>query len=172
MGSNRVEHFLAPVMGMGEGKLLHSIGGEAPLAHEISEGAIHHSFSTEYALMSLTVLIVFCGILLAYLMYMRKRALPEAIAAKSPFSYRLLLNKWYIDELYEKMVIRPLHGFGMFLWKGVDVVVIDGLVNGTARFFMKCGNIAKASQTGYVQRYAVSFLVGAVVLAAYYMYMN
>ena len=171
MGSNRVEHFLAPVMGMGEGKLLMAADGTKML-HEVSEGAAHHAFSMEYGLMLLTVLIVFCGIFLAYLMYMKKRALPEAIAAKSPFSYRLLLNKWYIDELYEKVVIRPLHGFGMFLWKGIDVVVIDGLVNGTARFFMKCGNTAKLSQTGYAQRYAVSFLVGAVVLAAYYIYVG
>ena len=53
-----------------------------------------------------------------------------------PF-YRLLLNKWYVDELYEKTVIKPLRSLSAFLWKGIDVVVIDGLVNSTAAFFMK-----------------------------------
>ena len=52
------------------------------------------------------------------------------------------------------------------------MVVIDGLVNSTAAFFMKCGTTWKSSQSGYVQRYAVSFLVGVFVLIAYYMYVR
>ena len=77
-----------------------------------------------------------------------------------------------MDELYETTVIKPLRSFSDFLWKGIDVVVIDGLVNSTAAFFMKCGALLKSSQTGYVQRYAVSFLVGVFILVAYYMYIR
>ncbi len=169
-GSNLIEHFLEPVMGLGPDKLLHGAGHAAVAMHAAAETAVHHSFTTEYMLMGLTILIVFCGIFVAYMMYMKKRSLPESLAANNPFSYRVLLNKWYIDELYEKLFIKPLHGLSMFLWKGVDVVVIDGLVNSTARFFMKCGTSGKTVQTGQVQRYAVSFLVGAFVLIAYYIY--
>ena len=121
-------------------------------------------------LMILAIAVVAGGIFFSYIMYMKKRSLPDALAAKTPFSYRLLLNKWYVDELYEKTVINPLHSLSLFLWKGIDVVVIDGLVNGTAAFFMKCGAVCKVSQSGYVQRYAVSFLVGAFVLVAYFIY--
>jgi len=170
-GGNLVEHFLDPVMGLGKDKLLQSTGGQA-LMHEASEAVAHHSFELEYSLMILTTIIVFGGILLAFTMYMKKRSLPDTLAARNPFSYRLSLNKWYVDELYEKTVINPLHSISLFLWKGIDVVVIDGLVNSTAGFFMKCGVVCKASQTGYVQRYAVSFLVGAFVLVAYYMYIR
>jgi NADH-quinone oxidoreductase subunit L len=168
-GGNLVEHFLDPVMGLGKDKLLQSANGTA-LMHEASEAVAHHSFELEYSLMLITTVIVFLGILIAYTLYMKKRSLPDTLAAKSPFSYRLLLNKWYVDELYEKTVINPLHSISLFLWKGIDVVVIDGLVNGTAGFFMKCGVVSKASQSGYVQRYAVSFLVGVFVLVAYYMF--
>jgi NADH-quinone oxidoreductase subunit L len=170
-GSNLVEHFLDPVMGLGEDKLFQSAGGPA-LMHQVSETVGHHSSELEFPLMLLTIIIVFGGILFAYTMYMKKRSLPETLAAANPSFYRLLLNKWYVDELYEKTVLNPLHSISVFLWKGIDVVVIDGLVNSTAAFFMKCGVIWKLSETGYVQRYAVSFLVGAFVLVAYYMVMR
>ena len=68
------------------------------------------------------------------MMYMKKRSMPETLAAENPSVYRLLLNKWYVDELYEKTVIKPLRSLSAFLWKGIDVVVIDGLVNSTADF--------------------------------------
>ncbi|MGO9416454.1 MAG: NADH-quinone oxidoreductase subunit L, partial [Syntrophobacteraceae bacterium] len=170
-GSNLVEHFLDPVIGLGKDKLLQSAGGPG-LVHLVSETGHHHSFELEYWLMLLTVVIVFGGILFAYTMYMKKRSLPGTLAAGNPSLYRLLLNKWYVDELYEKTVIKPLRSISDFLWKGIDVVVIDGLVNSTAGFFMKCGVTWKSSQTGNVQRYAVSFLVGVFVLVAYYMYMR
>ncbi|SPF46358.1 NADH:ubiquinone oxidoreductase, membrane subunit L [Syntrophobacter sp. SbD1] len=171
-GSNLVEHFLDPVIGLGHDKLFQSAGGP-PLMHNISEVAVHHhAVEAEYWLMLIAVGIVFGGILLAYLMYMKKRSLPETLASGNPSFYRLLLNKWYVDEIYEKMVINPLRSISVFLWKGIDVVVIDGLVNSTAKFFMNCGVISKASQSGYVQRYAVSFLVGVFVLVAYYIYIR
>jgi NADH-quinone oxidoreductase subunit L len=94
------------------------------------------------------------------------------LATGNPSFYRLSLNKWYVDELYEKMVINPLGSISAFLWKGIDVVIVDGLVNSTASFFMKCGVVWKLSESGYVQRYAVSFLVGVCILVAYYMYMR
>jgi NADH-quinone oxidoreductase subunit L len=170
-GNNLVEHFLDPVMGLGAGKLLQSASGTSMVQGSAHAVALH-SVELEHTLMIITTGIVFLGILVAYTMYMRNRSLPDTFAAKSPSTYRMLLNKWYVDELYEKTVINPLHSISVFFWKGIDVVVIDGLVNGTAAFFMKCGVVSRAAQSGYVQRYAVSFLVGVFALIAYYMYVR
>ncbi len=173
-GSNIVERFLEPVIGLGKDKLLQATGGPS-LIHRVSEtvpAAAHHSYSIEYQLMLATTLIVFCSILAAYMLYMKKRSIPESLAEKNPSFYQLLLNKWYVDELYEKVFINPLRSFSFFLWRGIDVVVIDGMVNSTASFFLKTGTAWKSTQSGYVQRYAVSFLVGVFVLIVYYMYVR
>ena len=172
-GSNIVERFLEPVFGLGKEKLLESAAGPGLIHKVVTEtAAVHHSFALEYKLMLLTTTIVFLGILLSYMLYMKKRSTPETLAEKYPSFYRLLLNKWYVDELYEKLFLDPLHVFSLFMWRGVDVIVIDGLVNSTADFFMNSGTVCKATQSGYVQRYAVSFMVGALTLIAYFMYVR
>lgn len=171
-GSNIVERFLEPVLGLGKDKLLESAAGPGLIHRVVAETAARSSFAPEYRLMLFTTTIVFISIFAAYILYMKKRSVPETLAERNPSFYRLLLHKWYIDELYEKVFINPLHALSIFMWKGIDVVVIDGLVNSTAAFFMKCGTTCKVSQSGYVQRYAVSFMVGVFVLIAYFMYVR
>jgi NADH-quinone oxidoreductase subunit L len=127
-----------------------------------------HSLFAEYLLMAISVFIALCGIFLAHTMYIRKREIPAALAERYPFFYRLLLNKWYVDELYELVVIKPIHGFSILMWKGVDVAVIDGIVNGIARIVGWFGSVIRYLQTGYVQSYAVSVILGTVVLIVYY----
>jgi NADH-quinone oxidoreductase subunit L len=119
-GSNHIEHFLEPVIGLGEGKIFQDANGLAVL-HEAQNGAHHISHITEYILMAITILIVLAGVLTAYTMYIKKITLPDKLAQKYPLFYRLLLNKWYIDELYERNVIKPLHSFSIFLWEIADV---------------------------------------------------
>jgi NADH-quinone oxidoreductase subunit L len=168
-GSNLVEHFLEPVIGLGDGKLFQDATGTA-IMHG-AETAGHHSYTLEYLLMIITTLIVLGGIFTAYMMYMKKREIPEKLAQKNPLLYRLLLNKWYIDELYEWNVLNPLHTFSVFLWKITDALIIDGLVNKTAQFFMWCGSMLRHIQTGYVQRYAVTFVAGTVAIVMYYVFL-
>ncbi|NOY68056.1 MAG: NADH-quinone oxidoreductase subunit L [Deltaproteobacteria bacterium] len=169
-GHNLIERYFEPVMGIGPGKLISGAASHETIAHVAETAGEHASFGIQYMLMAATTLIVFAGILTAWMMYMKKREIPENLAQKHSTPYRLLLNKWFIDEIYEAFVIKPLHSFAMFLWKGIDVLVIDGIVNGTARFFMGCGRMVKTIQTGYVQQYAVSFLFGVMVLIGYYIY--
>jgi NADH-quinone oxidoreductase subunit L len=169
-GSNIVEHFLAPVIGLGDGKLFHDATGMA-LIHGTEAAGHHFSHMTEYILMAITIIIVFAGILTAYMMYIKKRTMPENLAEKLSFSYRVLLNKWYVDELYELLVINPLHSFSLFLWKIADVIIIDGFVNGTARFFMGCGSMLRQIQTGYVQLYAITFVAGTLAVIMYYIFL-
>ena len=168
-GSNLVEHFLEPIIGLGAGKIFQDAAGTAVL-HEAHAAVAHASYMTEYILMAITSTIVLAGVGLAYMMYMQKRTIPETLAQKFPVLYKLLLNKWYIDELYEWNVIKPLHSFSLFLWQVADVKIIDGIVNGTARFFMGCGSKLRNIQSGYVQRYAVTFVAGTVAVIVYYIF--
>jgi len=177
-GNNRFEHYLEPVMGIGPGKLLHQAGGAITHgAHMVTEGAHgvgmehvveHGSLFAEYLLMSISVALALIGIFVAYTMYMKKRDLPEKLANSYPILHRLLLNKWYVDEIYELTVIKPFHGFSILLWKGVDVAVIDGSVNGVARIVGWFSGVIRYIQSGYVQSYAVSMVLGTVVLLVYY----
>jgi NADH-quinone oxidoreductase subunit L len=169
-GSNIVEHFLEPMMGLGDGKIFQAAAGTA-MVHEAHAAVQHASHMTEYLLMAIAIVIVFAGILVAYTMYIKKRTLPEQLAEKFPVLYKLLFNKWYVDELYEWNVINPLHAFSRFLWNVADVKIIDGLVNGTAKFFMGCGSKLRQIQTGYVQRYAVTFVAGTVAVIVYYIFL-
>ncbi|MEA2108480.1 MAG: NADH-quinone oxidoreductase subunit L [Pseudomonadota bacterium] len=177
-GSNRIHNFLDPVMGLGPDKLLQkavaSVAHGAHAAAEAVHGAGHHvaehgSLFAEYLLMGISVTIALLGIFLAYTMYIKKREIPEKLANSYPFLYRLLLNKWYVDELYELTVIKPLHGFSILLWKGVDVAIIDGIVNGVARIIGWFSGVVRYIQSGYVQSYAVSVVLGTVVLVIYYL---
>ena len=195
-GSNRFERYLEPVMGLGPEKLLHKAGGAiaegahaaaeavhgavghaAAAVHEAGMGhvaeAAHHaaghgSMFAEYLLMGVSVAIALVGIFLAYTMYIKRRDIPEKLANSFPFLYRLLLNKWYVDELYELTVIKPIHGFSILLWKGVDVAIVDGTVNGVARIVGWFSGVVRYLQSGYVQSYAVSVVLGTVVLLVYY----
>jgi NADH-quinone oxidoreductase subunit L len=168
-GSNIVEHFLEPIIGLGDGKIFQAAAGTAVL-HEAHAAVQHASYMTEYILMAITSTIVLIGVAIAYLMYMKKRTIPENLAQKHPVFYKLLYNKWYIDELYEWNIIKPLHSFSLFLWQVFDVKIIDGIVNGTARFFMGCGSKLRNIQSGYVQRYAVTFVAGTVAVIVYYIF--
>jgi NADH-quinone oxidoreductase subunit L len=130
--------------------------------------AHHHSLFTEYLLMSISVVIALVGIFFAYIMYIKKRDLPQMLAEKFKILYRLIFNKWYVDELYDFVIIRPFHLVSNFFWKGVDVVVIDGLVNGVAKVVGWGSGVLRYIQSGYVQSYAVSVVLGTVALLIYY----
>ncbi|HDS15428.1 MAG TPA: NADH-quinone oxidoreductase subunit L [Proteobacteria bacterium] len=183
-GGNHFHHFLEPIMGLGDGKVLQDAtvalaqGGHA--ASHLADGAVGHLAAAghahahhpplwvEYLLMAVSVAIAGFGIFLAYIMYILKRDIPVALAGKFPFIHRLLLNKWYVDELYDLVFISPLRGFSYFLWRGIDVSVIDALVNGVARVVGWSSSVVRYIQSGYVQSYAVSVVLGTVVLLAYY----
>ncbi len=79
-----------------------------------------------------------------------------------------MLNKYYVDELYDATVVRPLHRAALFSWKAFDAVVIDGvLVNGTAFVTELTGDLLRFLQTGNVRNYALSVAVGVLALAAH-----
>ncbi len=104
------------------------------------------------------------GFALAWLYYIRMPWLPELTARIFRPVYLFLLNKWYFDELYDWLFVRPTMAIGRFLWKRVDGSVIDGTVDGTARSVAWATGKAVRLQTGYVYHYAFVMLIGVAAL--------
>lgn len=115
--------------------------------------------------------VMVAGFMIAFLFYIVAPALPKALAhAMSPL-YRFLLNKWYFDELYHAIFVRPTFALGRFLWKVVDGKVIDGLgPNGIANLVIAITNkVAIRMQTGYLYHYAFAMLIGVAALITWMM---
>ena len=119
-------------------------------------------------MMVISVLIALSGIGIAYLLYVRNPALPKRIAERQKAFYTLVYNKYYIDELYQILFVNSLKRLGTGLWRGFDDFIIDGTVNGIAYFVGWISTVLRKIQTGFVQNYALSMVVGGVVLAVYY----
>ena len=117
----------------------------------------------------LPTLLALGGIGAAYWLYVRQPAAAERLGRRFAGVHRLLLNKYYVDEVYDAVVVRPLMATAEWLWRVWDTLVIDGLVNGTARVVQAGGLFLRFWQTGNVQAYALSLSLGAIVLFAYYL---
>jgi NADH-quinone oxidoreductase subunit L len=116
----------------------------------------------------LTVTII--GFAIAYYYYILHPDLPRKIAAKKGMLYLFLYNKWYFDELYDFLFVRPAFALGRFLWKRGDGTVIDGLgPDGIAARVLDASRGAVRLQTGYVYHYALAMLLGVVALATWFM---
>jgi NADH-quinone oxidoreductase subunit L len=110
-----------------------------------------------------------CGIALAYLMYMGRPDLPGRLAAAFPGVHRFLLNKWYFDELYDAVVLRPAQTLARVLWQTGDATLIDGVPNGVAALAVDGSRGAVRLQTGSIAIYAFTMLAGLVVLVTVYL---
>ncbi|HXV25510.1 MAG TPA: NADH-quinone oxidoreductase subunit L [Alphaproteobacteria bacterium] len=113
------------------------------------------------------------GIALAYLMYIAVPTLPTRFATALRPLYLFLLNKWYFDELYEFLFVRPALRLGRLLWLGGDAGVIDRFgPDGIAAASIRLARRASALQTGYVYHYAFAMLIGVVVLITWYLFLQ
>ncbi|TDR94232.1 NADH-quinone oxidoreductase subunit L [Enterovirga rhinocerotis] len=110
------------------------------------------------------------GWALAWVMYIRKPYLPGELAASQPIAYRFLLNKWYFDELYDFLFVRPAKRLGYFLWKRGDGTVIDGMgPDGISARVVDVTRGVVRLQTGYVYHYAFVMLIGVAALVSWYL---
>jgi len=113
------------------------------------------------------------GIAIAYYMYMVKLDAPARVAARFGGLYRFLYNKWYFDELYDRVFVRPAMYLGRQLWREGDGTLIDGLgPDGIAAVARNLAARAGALQTGYVYHYAFAMLIGVVGLVSLYLFMH
>jgi NADH-quinone oxidoreductase subunit L len=168
-GANHVHEFLAPVLGGGsEPAKAHAGITLLSQAWASSGESGGHSAAVELFMMAVSVVIAFIGIGIAYLFYVKNPALPKRLAEKQKGLYTLILNKYYIDELYEVLFINSLKQLGIGLWRGFDDFIIDGTVNGIAYLIGWISSVMRRMQTGLVQNYAFSMIIGGVILAGYY----
>jgi NADH-quinone oxidoreductase subunit L len=110
------------------------------------------------------------GIGLAYFCYMFRPDIPERVSTQFRAVYLFLLNKWYFDELYDRLFVRTAFSLGDGLWKTGDGAIIDGLgPDGIATATRELAREASRLQTGYVYHYAFAMLIGVVALVSWYL---
>lgn len=108
------------------------------------------------------------GIALAYLFYVVAPAIPESIAGTFSGLYRLIYHKYFVDELYDAVVISPtVDGSRTLLWRTVDAGGIDKIVNGTGKTARNLGGILKRLQSGSIRSYAAWVVLGSILLIAF-----
>jgi len=132
--------------------------------------AAGHSASAEWILMGASVVLVAMSIYLAFYFYRKNVDKATSLAEKLSGVKTTLANKYYVDEFYGAVVVRPLVYFSLFLWKIVDVIIIDGTLNGLASLWRDVSNGLRHSQSGQLRGYATTFVVGVVILIAYFVF--
>jgi NADH-quinone oxidoreductase subunit L len=151
-GPDYFTNFLAPVFGSHEA------------SEAVSEAAAH---SLEITLAVVAVVSAFIGLAVAWWLYLNKPGKADGIAKSLKPAYNFLLNKYYVDELYAAVVVKPLMWISsVVLWKATDVAVIDGAVNGIASGTTAIGDGVRHTQSGNTRSYAVWVVVGAIVIIA------
>jgi len=115
--------------------------------------------------------VMVAGFLLAALLYLKDTSLPAKLAAQHEPLYKFLLNKWYFDELYDLIFVRPAMWLGRFLWKRGDGFVIDGFgPDGVASTVIDVTKGVIRLQTGYVYHYAFAMMIGVAALLSWFMF--
>ena len=180
-GANNIEHFMEPVFS--SSAISHS-------SSAISQQPIANSHTLELILMIVSVLVALSGIGTAYYMYIVKPELPKQLSIKFTNVYTLIFNKYYVDEIYQKLIVNNLLRLNNLLAYRIDLGIIDwivnamglgtvrvsdgsgwtdqtfvdGAVNGTADTVLFGGKIARQPQTGKLKHYLTWAVAGAVVL--------
>ncbi|MGI9484593.1 MAG: NADH-quinone oxidoreductase subunit L [Geminicoccaceae bacterium] len=144
-------------------------GGSIAMVQEpnIIEEAHHVGFFIKI----MPILAGIIGIGLAYVFYIMNPGLPRRLAEQAQGVYRFLLNKWYIDELYDFLFVNPAKRLGTKLWQGGDIGIIDAFgPNGIAATTLNVARRATMLQTGYVYHYAFAMLIGIAALVTWYLF--
>ena len=128
-----------------------------------------HHVPLEVGLLPIAMMVI--GGIVAWYFYLRRPDIPVSLARQHEMLYRFLLNKWYFDELYETIFVRPIKRLGLLLWKGGDGWLIDGFgPDGvSARVLDVTRNVVRL-QTGYLYHYAFAMLIGAAAFITWFMY--
>jgi NADH-quinone oxidoreductase subunit L len=130
----------------------------------------HDALNAELTLMAATLGMVAVGIGLAYFYYGRPSRVARPIGAGAAGGlYRLLLNKYYVDEVYEALIVRPFTSVAFWSAQVFDPKIIDGIVNGVAKGMRGFSYLWREVQTGNVQHYLVGFVAGTLALLIYYL---
>jgi len=153
-GANRLEQFLS---------------ASVPSASAVTREAAPEA--SELWLMFVASLLALVGIGLAFYAYLRRPETASRLADQFPRLYRFLLNKGFVDELYDEVLVEPTKVLAEgALWRAIDATIIDGAVNGAAVIVGEAGGALRKVQTGSMRAYAVWVLLGVVVIVGYYLW--
>jgi NADH-quinone oxidoreductase subunit L len=178
-GGNRIERFLEPSFeahetAPGEFQVIEGRASRQPRV-ELAAGAepaapeSQVDEGTEVKLMFLSVGIAGLGILVAVFFWLSNRAAAARVASRAAPIYTLLLNKYYVDELYDATVVQPIKTLStLLLWRGIDAGLIDGAVNGVGSAVRGTSAVLRRLQTGSIRAYAASLFLGVVVILGWY----
>jgi NADH-quinone oxidoreductase subunit L len=135
----------------------------APANHIL--GVEEHGLrAIDYALMAASLVVAMLGIALAWLMYIRRVDLPALVGAKLRPVHKVVYNKFYVDEFYAAIVVRPTVDGSRWVWRNFDEKVIDGAVHGTAWLWQHAGLAVRPLQTGKVQNYLLGMFIGLFLI--------
>ena len=162
-GLNLIERFLHPV-----------ILPISATAHGVAAGTGHGehavSLGTEWVLVVVSVAVAVFGIVIARRFYLGQQAfaLPRQLAERWPMVHKLLLEKYWVDDIYDALIVTPIHRFAIFCWKVIDELIIDTFfVNGTAFTVELTGDLMRFTTTGNVRNYALAVALAVFALAAF-----
>jgi NADH-quinone oxidoreductase subunit L len=127
------------------------------------------SMTTTLILGAVSTAIALGGLWVAAAAYITGSINPRRFARQFEPAYKLFYNKWFFDEIYEAVIVHPLYLFSVFLWRVVDVKLIDGTVNGVAKLLAFSSQRARLVQTGLVANYALAIALGGVVIVGVYL---
>ena len=164
-GADRFDHFLSPVFSAYAPGHTASADGATPSENQ---PAGHEDRGTELTFMGISVGVALLGLLLAWYMYHVRTDLPAKLAASAGGLYRLVLDKYRIDELYGAVIIHPLIWISTnVLWQGIDVKLIDGSVDGAAHGAQEVSDGVRHMQSGNIRSYAGWVALGAAAVIAF-----
>ncbi|TMQ49755.1 MAG: NADH-quinone oxidoreductase subunit L [Candidatus Eisenbacteria bacterium] len=126
-----------------------------------------HTPMAEVWLMAISLAVALVGILVAYRFYVTSPETPRRLAERVRGLYRLVFNKYWVDEAYDATVVQPIYRGSVRLWEDFDAAVIDGAVNGVGKQIERGSALLRSAQVGYVQVYALVLTLGAVVVIGY-----
>jgi NADH-quinone oxidoreductase subunit L len=146
---------------------LAGIAIENCLPGEGGEAADHTSL--ELTLMAVSSLVALAGIALATFLWLKNKQIPARMAQQYSGIHNLLLNKYYVDEVYDATIVQPIKVVSTEgLWRGFDVKIVDGAVNGAGYLVSGVSIVLRLLQNGSVKTYAASMFAGVVAVLAYY----
>ena len=175
-GSNRIERFLEPAFEAhamapaNEFQVVEGRPGFSAVATEAPAGNEEGGGPNEFLLMGISIGAAAAGIGLAMYFWLSNRKAADNAARRAGPIYTLLLNKYYIDELYDAVVVRPIQALSTtVLWKGADAALIDGSVNGVGKAVQGSSSVLRRLQSGSVRAYAASLFLGVVLILGWYL---
>jgi NADH-quinone oxidoreductase subunit L len=175
-GGNRIEAFLEPSFeahqtapANPEFQVVQGRPGDARVELH-AEPAAGGDEGTEKLLMGVSAGLALAGIGLAMYFWLRNRPAATRVARSVAPIYTLLLNKYYVDEIYNALIVQPIKGISTFvLWKAADAALIDGMVNGVGGVVRGASDRLRRLQTGSIRAYAASLFFGVVVILGWYL---